>query len=35
MVRDGYIGVFKIANVAITDNGLEFDLVERLPIRLK
>lgn len=33
--RAGYIGVFKIANVAITAQGLEFDLIERLPIRLK
>jgi hypothetical protein len=34
-LRDGYIGVFRIANVSLTDRGLEFDLVERLPIRLK
>ena len=33
--RAGYIGAFKIANVAITAQGLEFDLIERLPIRLK
>jgi len=29
-LRDGYIGLFEIANVAITDQGLEFDFVRRI-----
>jgi hypothetical protein len=34
-LRDGYIGVFKITNITVSDRGLEFELTERLPIRLK
>jgi hypothetical protein len=29
-LRDGYIGLFEIANVAVTDRGLEFDFVRRI-----
>lgn len=28
-LREGYIGLFKIENVTLTESGLEFDLVER------
>ncbi|MGC1696366.1 MAG: hypothetical protein WA743_13990 [Pseudolabrys sp.] len=28
--RDGYIGLFEIANVVVSDHGLEFDFVQRL-----
>ena len=28
--RDGYIGLFEIANVTVSERGLEFDFVERI-----
>jgi hypothetical protein len=28
--RDGYIGLFEIANVTVSDRGLEFDFVARI-----
>ena len=33
-LRSSYLSVWKIANVALTERGLKFDLVEKLPVRL-